>query len=322
VSGARIDRHVDRCDGGPPITRFHPRPPRGTRVAPPLEEVTLHRPVASEWHLVTRGLTELGTKESEDRERSGWGFELTLRLEVEDEEPDWAVDLLTNLASYVWTSGHAFAPGHHLDLGGPIRLGTDTALRAAVIVADPVLGAIKTPNGSVEFLQVVGLTADELEACRAWRTDGVVGHLAGADPHLVTRLARPSSLADPAVAAEVARRSEDEGSSLTELRVASLRWRTRRVGGTVVTLGAGASAALGPALRRELVGPGASFVVTGDDTVARFVVSGSSSWRTVDGALEIAVAPSEVEALASLFDGRTGRGRLPALAGLHVVVVA
>jgi hypothetical protein len=90
----------------------------------------------------------------------------------------------------------------------------------------------------------------------------------------------------------------------------------------VVTLGAGASAALGPALRRELVGPGASFVVTGDDTVARFVVSGSSSWRTVDGALEIAVAPSEVEALASLFDGRTGRGRLPALAGLHVVVVA
>jgi suppressor of fused-like protein len=322
VSGARIDRHVDRCDGGPPRTRFRPRPPRGSRVAPPLEEVTLHQPTAGEWHLVTRGLTELGPKESEDRGRSGWGFELTLRLEVEEDEPDWAVDLLTNLAAYVWTSGHPFAPGHHLDLGGPIRLGTDTALRAATIVRDPVLGAIKTANGSVEFLQVVGLTADELEACRAWRTDGVVGHLARADPHLVTRLGRPSALADPAVAAEVAQRSGSEGSSLTELRVASLRWWTRRVGGTVLTLGAGASAALGPALRRELVGPGASFVVTGDDAVARFTVADTSSFRTVGEALEIAVAPSQVEPLAALFDGRTGRGRLPALAGLHVVVVA
>jgi suppressor of fused-like protein len=291
-------------------------------VASPLEEVTLHEPAPAEWHLVTRGLTELGPKESEDPKRSGWGFELTLRLEVEDEEPDWAVDLLTNLATYVWTSGHPFAPGHHLDLGGPIRLGTDTALRAATIVLDPVLGAIRTPNGSVEFLQVVGLTADELEACRAWRTDGVLEHLARTDPRLVTRLARPSMLADPAVAAEVARRSGAEGSSLTELRVASLRWRVRRVGGTVLTLGAGASAALGPALRRELVGPGATFVVTGDDVVARFVVAGTSSWRTVGDALEIAVAPSEVGALAALFDGRTGRGRLPALAGLHVVVVA
>jgi suppressor of fused-like protein len=322
VSGTRIDRHVDRCDDGPPRTRFHPRPARGSRVAPPLEEVTLHQPAPAEWHLVTRGLTELGPKESGDPKRSGWGFELTLRLEVEDGEPDWAVDLLTNLATYVWTSGHPFAPGHHLDLGGPIRLGTDTALRAATIVRDPVLGTIRTPNGSVEFLQVVGLTADELEACRAWRTDGVVEHLARADPHLVTRLARPSMLADPAVAAEVSRRSGAEGSSLTELRVASLRWRVRRVGGTVLTLGAGASAALGPALRRELVGPGASFVVTGDDVVARFVVAGTSSWRTVGDALEIAVAPSEVGALAALFDGRTGRGRLPVLAGLHVVVVA
>jgi len=269
---------------------------------------------------VTYGLSELDAKESDDRDVSGWGFELTLRLAGAAEPPLWAVDLLANLAAYVWTSGHPFAPGHHLDLGGPMKLGSSTRLTAAVIVRDPVLGGMKGPLGAVEFLQVVGLTADELEACRAWRTEGVVELLARRDPLFVTDLARASVLDDPASAAELRRRAGQDGSSLTELRIGRLRV-SRRLRRTVVELGAGAAAALGPALRRELIGDGASFRLVGDDAEVRFVVSEAPGWTAGEGRVELRVPLGEVEGLAALFDGRAGWGRRPAWPGLrwHVV---
>lgn len=326
MSGATLDAHVDGCDGGPPLERYHPQPAHG--VSPPLEEVTLHAVgEPSHWHLVTRGLTELGAKQSPDPTRSGWGFELTLRLgRPEGEEAgrgqDWAVNLLTNLAAYVWTSGNAFAEGHHIDLGGPMRLKTATPITAAAMVRDPGLGAIDTPFGSVEFLQVVGLHAEELELCRSWNTEGVVGLLAERDPWLVTRLDRPSLLADPAVADRIARLAARDGSSLTELRVATLRWTTHRIGAAVLTMGSGAAAALGPALRRELIGPGAAFVVISDPLTARFTVADEAGWRAEGDVVEIDVPLDEVEGLAALFDGRTGQGRRPAWPGLRFRVVA
>lgn len=326
MSGADLDAHVDRCDGGPPLERYRPQAAHG--VAPPVEEVTMHALEAPpHWHLVTRGLTELDAKESPDRSRSGWGFELTIRLERgEREEPgkgqEWAVNFLINLAAYVWTSGNAFAAGHHLDLAGPMRLKTATPITAAAIVRDPGLGAIDTPFGSVEFLQVVGLHADELELCRSWNTEGLVRLLAAEDPWLVTRLERPSLLADPASAARISRLAARDGSSLTELRVATLRWSVHRVGAAVLTMGSGAAAALGPALRRELIGPGAAFAVISDPLMARFRVTDVAGWRADGDVVEIDVPLGEVEGLAALFDGRTGQGRRPAWPGLRFRVVA
>lgn len=334
MSGATLDAHVDGCDGGPPVERFHPQAVHG--VEPPLEEVTLHAldlqapDTPPQWHLVTRGLTELDAKESPDRSRSGWGFELTLRLpRGEDEEgeeaaraQEWAANFLTNLAAYVWTSGNACAAGHHLDLRGPIKLKTHTPITAAALVRDPGLGSIDTDFGSVEFLQVVGLHAEELELCRSWNTEGVLRLLAEEDPWLVTRLDRPSLLADPSRAARVGRLAARDGSSLTELRVATLRWSTHRIGAAVLTMGSGAAAALGPALRRELIAPGARFVVTSDPLTARFRVSELPAWRAEGDVVEIDVPLGEVEGLAALFDGRTGQGRRPAWPGLRFRVVA
>lgn len=326
MSGATLDAHVDRCDGGPPLERYRPQPAHG--VAPPLEEVTLHAVgEPNHWHLVTRGLSELDAKESPDRSRSGWGFELTLRLERQEGEEagegqKWAFNLLTNLAAYVWTSGNAFAEGHHVDLGGPIRLKTATPITAAAIVRDPVLGAIDTPFGSVEFLQVVGLHAEELELCRSWNTEGVVALLASEDPLLVTRLERPSLLADAAGATRIRRLAARDGSSLTELRVATLRWSAHRMGAAVLTMGSGAAAALGPALRRELIGPGAAFAVVSDPLTARFRVADAARWRAEGDLVEIDVPLQEVEGLSALFDGRTGQGRRPAWPGLRFRVVA
>jgi suppressor of fused-like protein len=316
-----IDAHVAAAEGGPPDGRHMPPAPPGFAGGRPLHSVTTHRLAAPDhWHLITYGLSEMDYKETDDPAVSGWGFELTMRLAA-GEEPLWAVDFLNSLAAYVWTGGHPFAVGHHLDLGGPMRLGADTALTAAVIVADPGLARLDGPFGAVEFLQVVGVTADELEACRAWRTDGVVELMAHRNPLLVSDLARRSLLEDPVVAAEVDAHRAAEGSSLTELRVGSLRVRPRPWGGVRVTLGAGAAAALGPALRRELVGQGARFSVAGDGTEVSFVVAPEASWHADVDRLTVYVPLEEVTGLAALFTGTKGWGRRPAWPRLGFQVV-
>jgi hypothetical protein len=340
VGSAAIDVHVDAADGAPATHRWTPHSAGRSSGPSPLAEITAHRLEAPpHWHIVTYGLSDLSDLEGPEapvaapaeREGSGWGFELTVRLEdpvpvAEGEEPQWAVDFLTNLAAYVNSSGHAFAEGHHIDLRGPMRLGTDTRLTAAVVVMDPALGLLDGPLGTVEFLQVVGITADELELCRSWSTEGVVELLARQNPLLVTLLGRDSLLADPDVASEVAERVAGEGSSLTELLVGTLHWSTRRqrraaAGKAVVELGSGASAALGPALRRELVGAGASFTVMSDEQELRFVVSEPPGWTAHDHTLEVRVPLDEVAGLSALFDGRTGSGRRELLPGLRFRVV-
>lgn len=60
------------------------------------------------WHYVTYGFTELYEKESDDPSESGYGFELTFRLKREPEEeqpPAWPMNLLQNIARYVFSSG-------------------------------------------------------------------------------------------------------------------------------------------------------------------------------------------------------------------------
>jgi suppressor of fused len=314
-----LDEHVNAADGGPETDRIRPRPKR--RRPPPLDEITLHQiPNPRHWHLVTYGLSDLDGTDAAGAEPFGWGFELTFRVE-EDGPPLWAADLLTSLAAYVWSSGHPFAEGHNLDLRGPIRLDSATRITAALIVEDPGLGPLGGPFGTVQFLQVVGLTAGELELCRAWTTDGVRELLTRSDPLLVTRLDRTGVDENPGWAEEISRRRAEEGSSLHELRVASLQVYDQRGPGTVVEMGAGAASALGPALTRELLAVGASFSVIGDDCEVRFVASEAGRWSWAGETLEIAVPFGAVEETAALFDGRTGWRQAADCPGLTFRVV-
>jgi suppressor of fused len=293
--------YLDRAEGGGPAEELMIRRP-GT-----VKQVRIYA-VASppHWHCVTVGLADLG-------------FELTLRLGRNDNDlPYWTVDLLANLGAYVFRTGHQFAAGHHIDLRGPIKLDDPTEITAAAIVTDPGLSGWR----GVEFLQVVGLTADELELCRSWRTEAVIELLAANDALLVTRLERRSLLDDPKVRELAERGVAAEGSALEELRVGTLGWERRGwpKSRLVITIGAGAATGLGPALRRKLNRAGASFRVIGDAGDLLFLVADAPRWQEGPEGIVVAVPLAAVEELAGLFSGKVGSGGLGILPGLRFVV--
>jgi hypothetical protein len=168
------------------------------------------------WHFVTYGFSELWAKESTDPEVSGFGFELTFRptCKVREKKPPiWALNFLQNLGSYVFETGNVFGVGHTLPLNGPIEVGSATLIHAASFVLDPQLPPIATPNGRVEFLQVVGLTMDELEAISSWNAEAFLKLRRRDYPLLLTDLFRASWMNDAKFATEVARRTKKDGAS-------------------------------------------------------------------------------------------------------------
>ncbi len=120
-------------------------------------------------HLVSYGMSELYyNEEAAGGEFSKWGFEFTFRLKPFDEDgddPTWVVNLMNNLARYVIKSGKWFEEYHVIPANGPIRLNSTAEINivGVAFVSDPELGKIQTPHGEVLFLQMVGLTANEMD---------------------------------------------------------------------------------------------------------------------------------------------------------------
>lgn len=172
------------------------------------------------WHYVSYGLTELYEKESEHAEVSGWGFELTFRLrrpqgEAADADPPiWPINLMQNLARYVFDSGATLDPGDHMDANGPIMRDSDTALSALLFVEDPELPKQATPHGAMQFVQIVGVTPEELASAQSWNTRGMLALLAKAHPGFVVDLGRSTITNDAATRAAIAAGIHDEGSSM------------------------------------------------------------------------------------------------------------
>ena len=166
------------------------------------EEQTPHR------HSISYGMSELYfSPESADTEFSKWGFEFTFRitpckLDPDSEygtphEPFWAINLMNNLGRYVFESKKWFEPYHFIPANSPIRSDTETALVGIAFVPDPKLPAIDTPNGKVDFLQMIGLTQSELDWL--WqdpstaRCQELIDKMRVDNPLLITDLARTHS---------------------------------------------------------------------------------------------------------------------------------
>lgn len=145
------------------------------------------------WFFVTFGLIELFIKVSDEPSVSGWGFELTMRTPravQEEKPPQWPVVLLSRLGEFVYSRSQPFDEGHRLDPGGPITGTPGTRLTALAFTADAQLPAVETPHGRVEFLQVVGITDEELQRMKQSSTADVLVRLRRRSQLLVTDPAR------------------------------------------------------------------------------------------------------------------------------------
>lgn len=210
-----IDRFVGHHFGGQTPHQFSSRTPYELDSPNPLPAVTVwatRAPVG--WMYVTYGLSELFEKTSDDPAVSGFGFELSLRIPSargpaegasgasEQAPPTWPLRLLQALGHHALSEGGGFDSGHVLDLGAPlVPEGSDgpadCALTGLICLPDPLLGKINTVHGSLLFLRLFGVTADE----RASLADLELGHLiaciAELSPLAITEPARGSFVEHP-----------------------------------------------------------------------------------------------------------------------------
>lgn len=98
---------------------------------------------------------------------SGFGFELTFRLKREKMEqapPTWPAELLQSLARYVFQSENVLCMGDHVSWHAPLDRG-DSCLQHMLLAQDPQLAPIKTPLGTVRFVQVRRKLSSSVVGC-------------------------------------------------------------------------------------------------------------------------------------------------------------
>lgn len=121
------------------------------------------------YHFVTFGLSELYEKETDDPEYSGYGFELTVKLkkscvEEEDEEFRCMAGILQAIARISYNRGDIFGPDEYIYTGQ--TKGMDRNQKSEItgfITKEDEMGEIMTPNGKVQFVQLIGATDAELK---------------------------------------------------------------------------------------------------------------------------------------------------------------
>ncbi|XP_043270611.1 suppressor of fused homolog isoform X2 [Venturia canescens] len=185
--------------------------------------------VPPHWHYISLGLSDLHgdgrlhPKTGPGRP-SGFGFELTFRLVRERGEttpPTWPANVMQQLAKYVFNSGNMLLPGDHVSWHAPLGNNSHGKITQILMSRDPQLPAsASTPNGEVTFVQIVGVTSEELQAAQHWNGLGVVNLLKttrGCGAWLVTDTNRQHSAMeeDPSVAEKIQSGIEREGSNLS-----------------------------------------------------------------------------------------------------------
>ena len=122
------------------------------------------------WHFVSFGQTEIFEKESDSPDVSGYGYELTLKLkkyDYEDEEAEIRniCGILQMIARITFTKNEIFQPFEFIYTGqsAGIDAKQKSNLTGFITVKDPTVNTIDTPNGKVEFLELIGMTDAELK---------------------------------------------------------------------------------------------------------------------------------------------------------------
>lgn len=282
----------------------------------PLDGISIYRSTSfgDHWHYVTYGFSELYDKDTDDPKVSGYGFELTFRLRAtagEETPPGWPINLLQNLARYVFSSGNVFEAAHYMDLNAPIMAGSDTAIRAIAFARDSQLPRqIDTPNGRLQFLQVVGITLDELSTIKRWNAETFLQLAASRLPGLVTDLDRRSLLDDASFAAAVEQGVQRDGSSTAFLFPSVLSWAEEQ--GLTVTVGANAVRDVIAVLPAR-VPFGRELMIATRESQLMFVARDNAAWSIIEGNLVVALAPADAQELARVLAPKAGQYRIAAL---------
>lgn len=262
------------------------------------------------WHYVTYGFTELFEKESDDPNESGYGFELTFRLKRESEEqpPVWPINLLQNLARYVFSSGNVFGSGHHMNANGPIALEINTQLTALGFRIDPELGELDTPNGHMAFLQVVGLTEDEMDAMMCWSGEKFLTALEKRFPLCITDLSRISAMGDASFRGIWQEGVERDGSSTGFLYMDELGVHMEE-GYVTLRFGAGHDQTLINMLRAR-VGKRRNLFLQGSDHAILFQPGNQAGMGVEDGVTVLTLPEKTLEEMCNVLQPHAGTYRM------------
>jgi len=272
------------------------------------------------WHYVTYGFSELYEKESDNRDISGYGFELTMRVPRDGEDPPmWVMGFFQNIARYVFASGNTFESGHYMDANGPLCLESETEITAMVFAEDPEMGTKDTPNGRLQFLQVIGITGDELKAIKQWHSMPVVKLLASDNPFLITDLSRESITKQPDVVAAIEEGTARDGSSTGMLFVDALNWK---IAGSkrecTVTLGS----LIVPELKAIVparLGHDKPLMLFGDAARISLLPGAKTNWVADDSGLRLELSREDVVKFVSKM--QTDAGSYQVLPELKVEVI-
>ena len=138
----------------------------------PLDRVTIYDG-GGYYKYVSYGLTELYDKESKDQTKSGFGMEFTFKLKKDaykDEERELknVVGVLQTLAKATIVDGEIFKPYEYIYTGQTEVMDTEqkSNIIGFITVPDTELQSLVTPYGRVDFLALIGITAEELQAIR------------------------------------------------------------------------------------------------------------------------------------------------------------
>ena len=135
----------------------------------PLDGISIYDG-GSYYHFVTYGFSELYEKESQHAAYSGLGFELTLKLKKDgirkrDKEYKNICGILQTLARMSSEDGDIFSPEEYIYTGQTTGIDADGSSQiTGFLTMEDKLGTMDTPNGKVQFVQLVGATDAELKA--------------------------------------------------------------------------------------------------------------------------------------------------------------
>lgn len=122
------------------------------------------------YHFVTFGLSELYEKECKNKEYSGYGFELTVKLKKDGLEDGEAgirgmCGILQAIAKLTFNEGEIFQPDEYIYTGQTTGMDPKgKSLITGFITQLDKLGEIETQNGKVQFVELIGVTDAELKA--------------------------------------------------------------------------------------------------------------------------------------------------------------